>query len=508
MKSSLTRLLTALVLPASLAQANPIDFQLEQVANSSQTAPSGNGYTASDAFREPGVSSTGAVAFRSSDANFDQFIEAGTPGALSTIASSGDPVPASSTLPANSTYDSFDDNVQIEGDTALFTASPNVGGSGVDFDQQFLVQSVSGVPTVVLQELGTVSPVTGLPISRIDNSEGYGLGVGRSVYEINETNAAEDKSILLFQGGSLSVIQTETDTPPIGTAYRSLSDPYADRNGPGIIFQADMDSGALESLLLTEDNGATLSVVAQTGDSVTGSTSSLTSIFEGEIDFGNIAVEVILDNGNQGVVFIPTGGGLQAVAEVGTTVAPGGGVLTLRNEVSLSGETVFFDGEVNGDDVLLAWNDGMLTEILRAGDVLDGITVEDIAFNRGGAAGEFFGFSISGTTSGNPASAVYRGTFSVTPDPVLVGDYNNSGQVEQGDLDIVLQNWGTATFTGDENALVGGGPFDGTVDQNELDGVLQNWGSTSAPDFDGGVVPEPASLALLSLGGLMLARRH
>ncbi len=94
---------------------------------------------------------------------------------------------------------------------------------------------------------------------------------------------------------------------------------------------------------------------------------------------------------------------------------------------------------------------------------------------------------------------------------VFAGDYNSSGQVEQGDLDIVLQNWGTGTFTGDENALVGGGPFDGTVDQNELDGVLQNWGSTSVPSFAGSLpeaVPEPATIALLTLGTPALLSRR
>ncbi len=89
----------------------------------------------------------------------------------------------------------------------------------------------------------------------------------------------------------------------------------------------------------------------------------------------------------------------------------------------------------------------------------------------------------------------------------LPGDYDASGQVEQGDLDIVLQNWGTGTFTGDEAALVDGGPFDGTVDQNELDGVLQNWGSTSAPDFVASAVPEPTTGLLLGVGAWLASRR-
>ncbi|MEM8782194.1 MAG: PEP-CTERM sorting domain-containing protein [Planctomycetota bacterium] len=81
----------------------------------------------------------------------------------------------------------------------------------------------------------------------------------------------------------------------------------------------------------------------------------------------------------------------------------------------------------------------------------------------------------------------------------IIGDYDDSGQVEQGDLNLVLNNWGTAApFTPN------GDPFETpNVDQEELNRVLNNWGSTTAPSFEGAAVPEPATLALL--GGLALA---
>ncbi|MEM9752695.1 MAG: family 10 glycosylhydrolase [Planctomycetota bacterium] len=79
----------------------------------------------------------------------------------------------------------------------------------------------------------------------------------------------------------------------------------------------------------------------------------------------------------------------------------------------------------------------------------------------------------------------------------LLGDFDNDGQVAQGDLNLVLNNWGN--LRGDwSNA---DGFASANVDQEELNAVLNNWGSTTTPDFNGSPIPEPAAaVALLALG--------
>ncbi len=87
----------------------------------------------------------------------------------------------------------------------------------------------------------------------------------------------------------------------------------------------------------------------------------------------------------------------------------------------------------------------------------------------------------------------------------LAGDYNGSGQVEQGDLDLVLQNWGVDATAGPPAGWVNDLP-EGLIEQTELDGVLQNWGSSASPDFAAAAVPEPTA-SLIVLGCVCLTRR-
>ncbi|MEM9752583.1 MAG: SGNH/GDSL hydrolase family protein [Planctomycetota bacterium] len=85
----------------------------------------------------------------------------------------------------------------------------------------------------------------------------------------------------------------------------------------------------------------------------------------------------------------------------------------------------------------------------------------------------------------------------------LAGDFNGDGRVAQGDLNLVLNGWGTprgdwANADGFQSA---------SIDQEELNRVLNNWGSAGRPNFTGFAVPEPACAVAAWVGLAVLRRR-
>ena len=102
------------------------------------------------------------------------------------------------------------------------------------------------------------------------------------------------------------------------------------------------------------------------------------------------------------------------------------------------------------------------------------------------------------TQMGDAAFAIDDIQFSAS-DPVP-GDLDGDGFVGAADLDIIKSFWGQTVTPGD---LLSGDPSgNGVCSGDDLDIVRRDWGRGTPPTAAG--VPEPGSLSLLLVGGLVL----
>ena len=90
----------------------------------------------------------------------------------------------------------------------------------------------------------------------------------------------------------------------------------------------------------------------------------------------------------------------------------------------------------------------------------------------------------------------------ITITPGLIGDLNQDGFVGIDDLNLILSQWND-NVTPNSQADPSG---DGFVGIDDLSLLLEHW-NTGTPPAEGAAVPEPATLAMLGLGGTAIFRR-
>lgn len=186
---------------------------------------------------------------------------------------------------------------------------------------------------------------------------------------------------------------------------------------------------------------------------------------------------------------------------------PGASALNVLNTASLGGNAVFFlDAAANqvigvgGTDNLMAGTYNYLTievqgpAVSAAGTTTNTKVQVSGAYGGNGLIAQLDNTSAFGSTN----FTTFNGLFQQT---AKAGDANLDGSVDPVDYNAWLSNVGNAStpwFNGDFND-------DGSIDPVDYNIWLGSIGLGSGSGLgDGGVVPEPASLALLGLGALMI----
>ncbi|MEM1097182.1 MAG: hypothetical protein AAGH92_00195 [Planctomycetota bacterium] len=152
----------------------------------------------------------------------------------------------------------------------------------------------------------------------------------------------------------------------------------------------------------------------------------------------------------------------------------------------------------------LTFTDGVLTSIDFTADAAVELVLAALPTATLRAEGKLtfadssFAFQIDGqdnllTAATNVRLILNRsGSLTLGPPSSLAGDFDADGAVAQGDLNLVLNNWGQATAPG----WIALAQLEGTVDQAELNAVLNNWGaSQTTPGLGVSQVPEPGVVA-------------
>ncbi|MEM7576390.1 MAG: choice-of-anchor tandem repeat NxxGxxAF-containing protein [Planctomycetota bacterium] len=519
-----------------IALATPTGFA--NLVSAGQASPDGNGVLQSFEAIEAGQSGfayqvalndQNQIAFRGSlgssnlggDDNFGLFKTDGSN--LQLVAREGQSVPD-----GNGTFGDFFENIRFNqrGDVAFIVDIENFAPPRNTFMHVFRGDGQALTPIVLSEQPDGDNRIVGPRDLALNDS-------GAVSYAFDRQIAGTFEQPLGIHDGS-GFVQYTSGSAPIGGGLGLAGLTGAEgrtvvNNNGQVAFFATLSgtdgTGMSNSgVFLADENGPQMLV--QEGvdfplDPVFGSVDDLQSLG------GSIAIN------DAGQVAFATSGGIYRIDDSGLTRVLSNGDLALDG----NGTYITSNGSVHGyssialndsgqmafqlthqtnvpgtlDAIYLYDDTDGLIQVAREGESFLGSTIQDLRFLADNTAGvEGNGFNDAGQiafrfqlTDGRDGIGLYEANRIV-----LAGDYDASGQVEQGDLNLVLSNWGVDTAaagvpTGWLNDLP-----EGLIDQAELNAVLSNWGAQAAGLGSAVTVPEPTGALAAGVGGLLRCRRR
>lgn len=249
--------------------------------------------------------------------------------------------------------------------------------------------------------------------------------------------------------------------------------------------------------LVLADN-STISTAAATSlalsGGVTGGSVTLTKSGDGILTAGKIAVGTV--NIAAGTLQLQSNGGASGVAEVSVGTFSGAGRLDVTNNGVVINYT-------SPDDPTPAARIALTSGY--AGGAWNGLGI------MSSIAGGTTGFGVGYAKASEMGVSVVFGSINVDPDTLIIrqtynGDSNLDGKVNTLDFNHLAGGFGSVS----PDWIDGDYDYDNDVDSIDFNALAGNYGKSLpvvAPGL-GSVVPEPASLGVLTLAGALLNRRR
>jgi len=433
--------------------------------------------------------------------------------ATATLTINGGTVNVTSGITNNSTQGTTVSTLNLNSGTLNMNAT-GIGGAGA-------VNSGTGPITVVLPAGGQTATLANLGAGGIN---GVGLDMNNlGVLKIDGASTSYTGSTTINAGGTISVLATGTlpaTTDVVDNGTLILANPTQAINSLNSTTAATL---TLNSTVLTVTNGGSFIGAIQSGATPGGLiVPAATTLTTDSVKLGSLEVDgnhVIRSNA------IPSVSKINSLIIAGSYGGSASAISTWTGSLDLTNSKLIIEDSTGSraadiakiKDEALASNTtglvGIFSSTANAANLAAGKVVKVVAVSDNAVRIATFP---AGSTN-------FGGTNNVDASSILVaavfkGDANMDGVVDIQDLTDVANHWQQSVTDWSQ------GDFDGSnfVDIQDLTAVANNWqagvgagGGSSFSDalaqiggFKPAATPEPASLALLGLGGLLLTNRR